>query len=182
MDRKNWVGNVFDRASVFIGWLLKIYNFRMNFLIFFAVLPFFSSILKAISEFKRALKIGDKLALSIYGKNSELDVWMHQKLISSKCLAASPLWSGIELEKVLQETGFDDIKIIEETKIFYHKTTEEWWNRLWTHGTRAKFEQLSSDQLDTLRKDAIEKTKDLDQGEGIPESLQVFYAIAIKTL
>jgi hypothetical protein len=53
------------------------------------------------------------------------------------------------------------IQIIEEAKIFSHHTPEEWWDSLSSHGTRAKFEQLSSDQITSLRERALKKASSL---------------------
>ncbi len=81
---------------------------------------------------------------------------------------------------MLKEASFKDIQIFEETKIFSHETAEEWWNSLWSHATRAKLEQISSDQLNNLRENVISITTSLDKQNGLTEDLQVFYGVAQK--
>lgn len=142
---------------------------------------FFPSILRALSEFKRVLKPSGRLVVSIWGKDSELDAWINAEiklLRHTQGLAATPLWSEQEPLKVLQDAGFNEIQIVEETKTFSHHTAQEWWDSLWDHGTRARLEQLSSDQVTGLREKALKKAASLHREEGIPEALQVFYGIA----
>lgn len=144
---------------------------------------FFPSILTALSEFKRVLKAGGSLVVSTWGENSELDKWITEeikKVGNPRGLITTPLWSGKELRKILEEASFNDIQIIEETKIFSHHSAQEWWDSFWSHATRAKFEQLSSDQLASLHEKALKKANNLDKGQGIAEPLQVFYGIAKK--
>lgn len=144
---------------------------------------FLPSIPNALSEFKRVLKPGGRLVVSTWGDDSELDKWVSdetKKLCITKGLIATPLWSESELRTALEDASFNAIQITEETKMFSYRTAEEWWDSLWSHGTRARLEQLSSDQLATLREKALEKANGLDNGNGIEEELHVFYGIASK--
>ncbi len=143
---------------------------------------FFPSIPKALSEFKRVLKAEGTLAVSIWGKDSELHAWKNEeirKLCSINSLFATPLKKEEELRRLL-EACFSEVHIFEETKIFTYSTPEEWWDSLWNHGTRAQFEQLSPDQIARLQEKALKKASSLDKGQGIPEARQVFYGIAKK--
>lgn len=145
---------------------------------------FLPSVQAALSECKRVLKPEGKLAVSIWGKESELKSWIGnatKQFDIKKNLSITPLRSESSLRAVLTDTGFDPIHILEESKVFFHHTAEEWWESLWTHGTRARFEQLTYDQLVSLREKAIMKAKNLDKGQGVPEELQVFYGIAQKS-
>jgi len=145
---------------------------------------FFPSITTALAEFKRVLKPGGTLVVSTWGDDSELDSWVNEeirKLSNTKSLAVTPLWTEAGLYQILADASFKKIQVIEETKIFLHATPEDWWNSLWNHGTRAKFEQLSSMQIENLHMKAIKKAMSLHKGEGIIEPLQVFYGIAHKS-
>ena len=107
--------------------------------------------------------------------NSELN-----KVSCGSSLITTPLWSAKALSDIFQEAVFTNIQIFEETKTFVHKTADEWWESLWTHATRARLEQVPLDQLENLQREVLAKASDLDTGDGIPEELQVFYAVAQK--
>lgn len=144
---------------------------------------FFPSIYNALSECKRVLKPGGKLAVSIWGKKSELTTWVNEevkKFSIKDGLNSTPLGKGCELQKLLVAAHFDSVQITEEVKVFFHTTSDAWWNSLWTHAIRGKLEQLSSEQLDTLREKAMKKAESLRREEGVAEELQVFYGIAQK--
>jgi ubiquinone/menaquinone biosynthesis C-methylase UbiE len=144
---------------------------------------FLPSISTALSEFKRVLKPGGRLAVSTWGNDSKLDELINEetkKLCETKSLTATHLWSQEELQKVLNDARFNSIQIVEETKVFFHKTSEEWWGSLWNHGTRARLEQLTTEQIAILREKVIPKADVLNNGQGIPDDLQVFYGFAQK--
>lgn len=142
---------------------------------------FLPSISTALAEFKRVLKSEGKLVVSTWGEDSKLDLLINKEMktiSAANGLIVTPLWSGRELTKLLEEASFEDIQIFEETKTFSHATAEEWWNSLWSHATRAKLEQLSPDQLNNLREKVISTATSLDKQNGLTEDLQVFYGIA----
>lgn len=144
---------------------------------------FFPSMSKALSEFKRVLKPNGFLAVSTWGNDSELDTLVNTEinhLCKTASLAISPLWSMQALQNALEMAKFKNIKIIEETKEFLYDTAEEWWKSLWTHGTRAKFDQLTPQQLSDLQENVMNKVKASAQEKGLSEKFQVFYGIARK--
>jgi len=144
---------------------------------------FLPSIHTALSEFKRVLKSGGMLVVSTWGEDSKLDTLINEemkKYCNTNSLIATPLWSEKELHKAIQESGLNNIQIFKESKLFVHRTAEEWWDSLWSHATRAKLEQLSAEQIANLHKQVLENANNLDKGQGIAEDLEVFYGIAQK--
>lgn len=142
---------------------------------------FFPSLEKALAEFKRVLKPGGTLAVTTWGEDSFLDAIVHAEiglLTHAPSLIVNPIWSLQSLQEALNKAGFKNICIREETKEFIHSSFNVWWNSLWTLATRAKLENLSPEQLDTLQARLKAKILPLDKGEGIMEELQVFYGIA----
>jgi ubiquinone/menaquinone biosynthesis C-methylase UbiE len=144
---------------------------------------FFPSMSQALSEFKRVLKPNGFLAVSTWGNDSELDALVNTEInhvCKTASLAINPLWSMQALQNTLKMANFNNIKIIEETIEFLHNSAEDWWQSLWAHGTRAKFEQLTPEQLSNLHENVINKVKTFGQENGLKEKLQVFYGIAQK--
>jgi len=81
---------------------------------------------------------------------------------------------------LLEKANFKEIQIVEESKTFFHPTALDWWDSLWSHGTRAKLDQLTNEQIVKLRQNSLKKAANLDKGQGIAETLSVFYGIGKK--
>ena len=143
---------------------------------------FFPNVMRAINEFKRVLKPNGNLAISIWGKsNSTLNPWVKEQakqMGAKKIISIKSLNNKEALYDLLKNTNLRDIKIVEESKIFYHESPEAWWESLWSRGARAELEQLSLTDLKILKKKAIEKAKKILEDKGVPEKRSCIYAFA----
>jgi ubiquinone/menaquinone biosynthesis C-methylase UbiE len=141
---------------------------------------FFSNLSKALAEFKRVLKPGGCLVVSIWGKKTALDLWFAERakaLGASKRLLTMSLERPDMLTKVLEEAGFVEIETAEETKTFNQKDVATWWDSLISHGVRAAFDQLSLENQALLKEEAFQKVRQIGK---IVEERQAYYAIAEK--
>lgn len=123
-------------------------------------LYFFCDIPQALSEFKRVLKPGGRVAVSTFRQRAALDRWVVEKTSEfgvTSGLNSISLDSDPVLEQHLASAGFTQIELYEEPKVFWHENGEEWWNSLWTHGLRSRLEQLSPENLGSLKKEALMK-------------------------
>lgn len=123
-------------------------------------LYFFSDIPQALSEFRRVLKPGGRLALSTFRRRAILDRWVVERASEfgvTSGLNSISLDSDPALTQLLASAGFIEIEIHEELKVFWHENGEEWWNSLWTHGLRSRLEQLSPEGLEILKREALLK-------------------------
>jgi ubiquinone/menaquinone biosynthesis C-methylase UbiE len=138
---------------------------------------FFPHIAQALSECRRVLKPKGRLAVSTFGKKSSLHAWVAERakeLGASLELGVTTLDSGDALREQLVSAGFTHVEIHEESKVFWHENAEEWWSSLWTHAVRSRFEQLSPQNLERLKKEALLKAK---TGR-VSDERHAFYAIA----
>ena len=143
---------------------------------------FFPNRMKAFSEFKRVLKTGGRLALSIWGNPCPLDAWMAER---AKELGAvrmmrvgTPLDTKEALKQLLGEAGFDAVQIVEEKATFWHANGASYWESLWSHGCRARLEQLAADKLELLKREVMIKAEMERAEPGIPHPVQAFIAVA----
>lgn len=143
---------------------------------------FFPSLNKALSEFRRVLKPGGTLAVSTWGKKPELSAWVNtqaQKRGATGNLAVTPLFDELSLKEVL-EARFEDVRIQAEATTFWHASSDEWWQSLWEHGTRARLEKLTASDLEKLKTEALKKAEQLSTDKGVPAHFQVLYGLARK--
>ncbi len=142
---------------------------------------FFPNLSAVLDEFKRVLKPQGRIAVSIWGKLSPLTQWVinkAQQLKAVKQLKMQSVDSADSLKQVLTKAGFCRIQIQEKEQIFWHSTPEEWWNSLWSHGTRARLEQLAPDDLAILHREALEHAKRESCDGQVGETMHVIFGVA----
>lgn len=136
---------------------------------------FFPNKERALNEFKRVLKHKGKLCLSIWGDDSELDVWLREETQKMGKKHVAPPLNKSELRDLL-EHHFVNVKIVDVTEIITYKSKDEWWESLWTHATRSILEELTEQELKQFRENAFKKIDSMEKG--LEEPFHVHFAIA----
>lgn len=146
---------------------------------------FFPNLTKALSEFYRALQPHGKIAVSIWGSSPTLERWLINRcneIHPEKKVPSSTLNVSNNLQKVLENAGFLEVKVIEEKTEWHHESKEIWWQSLYTHGTRTYISKLSSEELADLKKEAFEEAEKYMKNGKLYQTKHVLYAIAHKEL
>ncbi|MBS0649224.1 MAG: methyltransferase domain-containing protein [Verrucomicrobia bacterium] len=111
--------------------LLPDHSFDVVFCAF--ALFFFPSAPQALSEFKRVLKPGGRLAVSTFSQRAVLDRWIVEKM-GELGMTSGVNTISIDAEKPFMEllvpAGFSSIEFHRESKVFYHENAEQWWSSL----------------------------------------------------
>lgn len=139
---------------------------------------------RVLSEFKRVLKPGGVVAISIWGERSFcVHVFREaaEKLGADLKITAHTLRDPKTLVTLLKDLSFTDIQVKADFLDHIHPTLSIWWDSLWTHGTRGVLEQFSESQQQDLFKIVCQNLKDHLQPDGLHEDLQAFYVTAIKS-
>ena len=82
--------------------------------------------------------------------------------------------------RLKKEEEADLIEITMEEHDYVYPTDEEWWSSLWSHGIRARFEQLEAPDLEKLKSDMVRKVQVLKQADGIHTVFRALFARAQK--
>ncbi len=140
-------------------------------------------------EFLRVLKPGGSVGLTTWTEDCPFLVWVREELRASLPPQAPPPNRGMadpsfdtpeKLETALQQAGFANIEISMEEHDYVYATDEEWWLSLWSHGIRARFEQLEAPDLEKLKADMVRKVQVMKQPDGIHTLWRALFARAHK--
>lgn len=153
---------------------------------------FFPDYKASLNEFSRVLKKDGKVGFTTFlRKRDEKFLWLDD--ITYKYLpkydneldeyqeSDKPEFDTEEgLYKILNESGFKNIKILKEEKDFMYKDEEEWWAKLSTHGAIRVLEAIPKDKFEDFKGEIFEKLKSMKGPEGIPATMYVLYAFGTK--
>lgn len=154
---------------------------------------FFPQASRALSEVRRVLKPGGRIAASTWGKEEE--PWERLYDLSKAYLppepepaanAARPPAPDFEtpqgMQALLREAGFVDIRVFDEAADFIYATKEEWWATQWSHGARGTLERIESasgpEGLARFKSEVFDRLEVLTRPDGIHHAMPVLFTIA----
>ena len=156
---------------------------------------FFPQLDRALSEFRRTLKPGGRIAVSTWGNQFDQDREWFNKLINKylppKPEADQQPASSDEpdfrrpegMEKIFRAAGFVDIRVISEIVDFTYTTKEEWWQELWSHGARATLERIEqaggAAALEKFKAECMEQVVARRGTRNFQQSFHVLYTLAL---
>ena len=156
---------------------------------------FFPRARLALSEFRRVLKPGGQVALSTWAREDER--WDRLYDLANRYLPPEPGPPADETRRpmhdfetpqgmrtLMSETGFGDIRVVEESGDFVYATAEEWWSTQWSHGGRARLEKieaaLGKEGLARFQSEVFEHLKAMARPDGIHHPMPVLFTLAAR--
>ena len=88
-------------------------------------------------------------------------------------------WSE-RLERMLNEAGFRDVRVIEEETVFVYANEEQWWATMWTLGFRGAMEEMDPATLDRFEAGVCASIQTFKQPDGIHLPLVCLFALGTK--
>ncbi len=142
---------------------------------------------RAISEFRRVLRRGGHLGLTIssgwWWEGDERWRW-HGELLSSLGVRMSsgsrPFATPDEVESDLKAAAFVDISMLKEEFVMVFADAENWWRWAWSHGYRRVLESMEREALEQYRAACFEHLARQSEAGGIHGRLEVLLALATK--
>jgi ubiquinone/menaquinone biosynthesis C-methylase UbiE len=148
----------------------------------------FSDLDQVLSEFLRVLKPKGMFLASVFGKKLDKRWDGFRRLVRAYRNHLRPvpkvdtptLFDVVQLEEILSNAEFVNIKVVNEEKEFRYRDEKEWWATEWSCGNRSLFERMEPSALEKFREEALETVRGLKGEEGIPILLQMLLARASK--
>lgn len=155
---------------------------------------FFPQLERALSELRRVLKHGGRVAVSTWGPDDQRIKWYRElvesylpekKTRSVPQSKAGPVFDTPEgLKAILASAGFTQIEILSESKEFSYTDEDEFLAVLWSHGARRNLEaierKLGREGLQRFQAEASRHLKMMQQSGGITELISVLFGFAAR--
>lgn len=139
-----------------------------------------------LREWNRVLKTGGKVGICVASGGDERWAWYEELLLAYHKQHQFPLSAGsvglkqpAAIKDALEQAGFDDVKIIEETYEFIYADGNQWWQTKWTHGARYPLEQMGDEVLSQFKADVFARLNQLHAASSLREKWQVAYIVGV---
>jgi ubiquinone/menaquinone biosynthesis C-methylase UbiE len=144
-------------------------------------LQFFPHLERALSEFRRVLKPGGRVAVTTWGADDSRWDWfedLRTKYQAVVKLGSQSFDTPDVIQKWFSDAGFGEIQITsKELDMVYHNE-EEWWNVEWSISGRAGLEKLSLKALEDFKAECFAQAQSQREADGFHCRLLAFCTTA----
>ena len=138
-------------------------------------------------EWYRVLASGGKVGICVASGGDERWKWYEELLYAYHQKYHFPLSAGgnrlrdpIAIKSLMEQVGFGQTTIIEETDEYGYASLDEWWQAKWTHGARYPLEQMDADVLIRFKAEVFEHAQEVRASHGLREKWTLAYIFGEK--
>jgi O-methyltransferase / aklanonic acid methyltransferase len=175
---------------------LKFANSSFDVILCGFALFFFPQLDRALSEFRRVLKPGGRIAVSTWGNQFDQEWEWFDQLVQkylppepqsdqkSKTSDRSVFETPEGMKKIFDTAGFTNTQVLSEITNFSYATSEEWWEVLWSHGGRSTLERIENTRgaevLAQFKAECLQYMNTKQTAKGIQQPFHVLYTLTVK--
>ncbi len=155
---------------------------------------FFPRLEQALSEMRRVLKPGGRIAVSTWDKADDAGWEWYGELLKSYLPTEAFLQESNErghvfderqgIESILRTAGFRDVQASVERFESAYRDEEEWWRVAWSHGSRRRLEEIEAqggaEALERFKRDAFRWLQRMMTPEGLRSTFVAILAVGRK--
>ena len=119
------------------------------------------------------------MAVSTWGEDDPRWAWEDELLADldvERRAIVEPLDDATSLRHLLEEAGFTDVDVHPEQHDVALTDPDEWWAWKWSYSLRGLLEQLPSERVEQLRRDAQPHLERLQASDGLVVTLTALMA------
>jgi SAM-dependent methyltransferase len=140
----------------------------------------------ALGGFRRVLRPGGVVGLAVASQSDPRWAWQNELFGRHASVEEPPpgvlqgaaLRPPGSLTALLGDVGFVDAREVREPAEFTWRDPDEWWDALWTHGTRRAVESMTQAALDAFRAAVVAELRRLEAGPGLTERFELTFVLA----
>lgn len=150
---------------------------------------FFPDLQKVLAEFKRVLNPSGQIALSTWLHDPRSAFcgggwfWdLYGKYVPSHQVTGTGPDFGTEegMFKILNKSGFKEIRFSKVEKTYYYADEEEWWQEQSSHGGRRALETIPGEKLAGFKTEVFAKLQEYKDSRGVYNKIPVLFSYAVK--
>jgi len=144
-------------------------------------LQFFPHLERALSEFRRVLQPGGRIAVTTWGDDDARWDWFEDLRSAYGAVArlgSQTLDKPEVIQKWFSDAGFGEIQITTREMDMVYRDEEEWWNVEWSISGRAGLEKLTPEALKQFKAECFRIMQAQREADGFHLQLSAFCATA----
>jgi ubiquinone/menaquinone biosynthesis C-methylase UbiE len=140
----------------------------------------------ALGQLRRALRQGGVVGVAVASQSDPRWAWQNELFGRYASVEEPPpgVLRGAALRRpgsltsLLADAGFVDARELREQVDVTWRSPDEWWDALWTHGTRRAVESMTPAALAEFRSAVAAELRRLQAGPGLTERVELTFALA----
>jgi SAM-dependent methyltransferase len=148
----------------------------------------FPNLEQTLREVRRVLRPGGTWGAALTSSAEDPRwTWYDEMVARCVALAQTPaagrrlaLRTPGRVSEVFSRAGFVASRERLESREFEWADEHEWWDSLWTHGTRRPLEAMSPETLDRFRQDALDRVRAMMRAGPLTRRHEFIFTLALK--
>ena len=145
---------------------------------------FFADLEGLLAEWARALRPGGVVGLALADDMDPRWAWQNELMMKHGRIEEPPaplagrrLRAPGALAEPMRAAGLADVREVREQIGLVYRDADEWWEALWTHGSRVALESMSPEGLAQFRADGTARIQAMAREAGLEQRMGLIFVL-----